>query len=190
LRSRSRILKEPNRIYAVTGKSRLIAAALATVTASQLALGIYLTFLMATHPGGPWALGGSLAFPFQLIALTAGVAVPPIPFDSFRQCVFSRHRRAEVAYTVISLAYGETFQNSPALRNDHTKPVFWEDLLAFSIILYLAGWWKNRQFGIPGLLGTILRDATKYFLVIFTAHLVLAMTLLFARVSSTMSFAK
>jgi len=66
---------------------------------------------------------------------------------------------------------------------------FLEDLLAFFIILHLAGRWTVRWSGIPGLLGTILRDATKYFLVIFTAHFVLAMTLLFARVSLAMYFA-
>jgi len=58
-----------------------------------------------------------------------------------------------------------------------------EDLLAFLVILHVAGWWKIRRFSIPGLVGTILRDATKYFLVIFTAHFVLVMTIIFARVS-------
>jgi len=69
-----------------------------------------------------------------------------------------------------------------------TLTPFLEDLLAFFVILYLAGRWV-RQFGILGLLGTILRDATKYFLVIFTAHFVLVATLLFARVSPFMSLA-
>lgn len=63
-----------------------------------------------------------------------------------------------------------------------------EDLVAFIIVLHLAGQWTIQRFGIPGLLGTILRDATKYFIAIFTAHFVLAMTLLFARVSSTVYF--
>jgi len=125
----------------VTGKSRPIAAAFIMITASQLALGIYLTFLEATR-------GAEI--------------MPPIPFDSFELCLFSRHRKTEIAYTGISLLY---------------------DLLAFVIILYLGGRWTIRQFSLPGLLGTILRDATKYFFVIFTAHFVLAMTLLFARPS-------
>jgi hypothetical protein len=46
------VLKEP-RIYAVTRKSRPIAAAFTVIAASQLALGIYLTFLTATHAGEP-----------------------------------------------------------------------------------------------------------------------------------------
>ena len=67
--------------------------------------------------------------------------------------------------------------------------IFLEDLLAFLVILHTAGWWKIRRFGIPGLVGTILRDATKYFLVIFTSHFVLVMTLLFTRVSLMVHFA-
>ena len=45
----------------MTGKRRPIAVAFAIITATQLALGIYAIFLTATHPGGPWALSGSLA---------------------------------------------------------------------------------------------------------------------------------
>ena len=72
--------------------------------------------------------------------------------------------------------------------NGHTNP-FLEDLLAFLIIVHLAGRWTIRWFGIPGLLGTIMRDATRYFLVVFTAHLVLAASIIFARVGSKMYFA-
>ena len=111
----------------------------------------------------------------------AAEVIPPIPSDNFKLCVFSRHRKTEVAYTAISLGYGKTF--IPYLQM--VIPIlFLEDLLAFLIILYLAGRWV-RQFGLLGLLGTILRDATKYFLVIFTAHLALTLTLLLARVSPT-----
>ena len=60
-----------------------------------------------------------------------------------------------------------------------------EDFLAFSVIAYLSGRSAIPQFGIPGLLGTIARDATKYFLVIFTSHFIFTMTILFARVSLT-----
>jgi len=112
--------------------------------------------------------------------ITAGV-IPPIPFDGFILCAFSRHRKTEVAYTAISLGYGKPFLTYLQM---FTPTPFLEDLLAFLIILYLAGRWF-RQFGLRGLLGTILRDATKYFLVIFTAHLALTLTLLFARVSTT-----
>ena len=59
-----------------------------------------------------------------------------------------------------------------------------EDSLVFTIMLVLArrSW---RQFGLPSLLHTLVRDATIYFLVIFSAHFILTMTILFGRVGST-----
>jgi len=112
--------------------------------------------------------------------------MPSIPVDSFRICIIPRHRKNEIAYTVVSLGYGKVFpiELIPFL-NAHSL----EDLLVFLVILHMAGLWKIRRFGIPGLMGTILRDATKYFLVIFTSHFVLVMTLIFARVSSMHYFA-
>jgi len=74
-----------------------------------------------------------------------------------------------------SLTYLQTVTPTPFLK----------DLLAFLVILYVAGRRTLGQFGIPGLLGTILRDSTKYFLVIFTAHLVITLTILLARVGLT-----
>jgi len=70
-------------------------------------------------------------------------------------------------------------------QDGHTNPL--KDLLVFLIILHIAGRWA-RRFDVSGLLGTILRDATIYFLVIFTAHFVFVMTLVLARVSSAMCF--
>jgi len=60
------------------------------------------------------------------------------------------------------------------------QPSSTADLLAFLVILYLA----RRSTSRKGLLGTIVRDATKYFIVIFTGHLTLTMTVLFAKVNS------
>jgi len=170
----------------VAGKNRAIAAALALITVSQLALGIYRTFLAATHAGRPWVR----MFSGPISNISTGSQRRPPP----------RFRLTASRY-VFSLATGKW--RSPILwfhwdmvRNSKIYPVskwlyhpFLEDLLAFLIILHLAARWTTRRFGIPGLLGTILRDATKYFLVIFTAHFVFVMTLLFARVSSVMGFA-
>ena len=78
-------------------------------------------------------------------------------------------------------------QNLPGFHTVTLTPLP-EDLLAFFVILHLSGWRAIRRLGVQGILGTILRDATIYFFVIFTAHFVLAMTLLFARVSPIMRF--
>ena len=56
-----RVFTEPNRIYAVSGRSRLIAAPFSLITTAQLALGVYRIFLAATLPGGSWIYSGSLA---------------------------------------------------------------------------------------------------------------------------------
>ena len=49
------------------------------------------------------------------------------------------------------------------------------DLLAFSVIVYLVVRSNAYKVPIPGLLKTIARDATCYFLVIFTSNFVLVM---------------
>jgi len=82
---------------------------------------------------------------------------PPIPLDAYRLCVFVRHRKIEVAYTSISLLY---------------------DFLAFLFTFFLARLSKTDDSKVPGILSTVLQDATRYFLVIFTSHFVLEMTLI------------
>ena len=125
--------------------------------------------------------------PSSLINSIAVKVIPQIPFDSFSLCIYSLPRKIEISYAVISLLYGMAFQNRPCFHMVTPTP-FLEDLLAFLVILRLPGRWTIQRFGVPGLLGTIRRDATKYFLVIFTAQLVLVITILFARVSSTVHF--
>ena len=57
------------------------------------------------------------------------------------------------------------------------------DLLAFTVVVYLALRWGADQFKVPGgLFRTVVQDATHYFLVIFTSHLVFELALLFGRV--------
>ena len=58
------------------------------------------------------------------------------------------------------------------------------DSLAFAFIIYFARTSRSAGLRVPTLLGTIAEDAMRYFLVIFSSHLVLAMTLLLARVKS------
>ena len=62
-------------------------------------------------------------------------------------------------------------------HSDHPK-----DLLAFSVIVYLVVRSNVYKVPIPILLKTIAQDATYYFLIIFTSHLTLELTLSLARV--------
>ena len=65
---------------------------------------------------------------------------------------------------------------------------FTSDFLVFSLVILFAR--KSRVPGLkfPSLLDTVAEDATWYFLVIFTTHLLLVITLSFGRVSLIMSF--
>ena len=61
------------------------------------------------------------------------------------------------------------------------------DVLAFSLIIFVAKRSAKPGLGFPSLLEVIARDATLYSLVIFTAHLVLEITLIFTRVGAAVS---
>ena len=90
-----------------------------------------------------------------------------------------------IAFNLMVLAYGtELF--SPFI--DHlgeTHSDHHADLLAFSVIVYLVVRSKIIKVPVPSLLKTMVRDATHYFLVIFTSHLVLLMFLIFVSVSTS-----
>lgn len=129
------------RIYAVTGKSIRTAIGFATISASQLGLGIYI---------------------ISVTGREGGLTPPAIPFDAYRLCLFARHRSAEIATITLSLFY---------------------DFLAFLVIIFVAVTSGARGLRISSILRTIAEDATRYFLVIFTIHLVLEMTENLARES-------
>lgn len=58
------------------------------------------------------------------------------------------------------------------------------DFLAFSLIIFLAMRSRIPGLRVPNILDIIAKDATRYFLVIFTSHLVFELTLSFGRVSA------
>lgn len=62
------------------------------------------------------------------------------------------------------------------------------DFLAFSLIVVLAKKSQAPGLKMPSLLEIIVKDATRYFLIIFTSHLVFELTLNLGRVSVTVQF--
>jgi hypothetical protein len=110
----------------------------------------------------------------------------PVPLWVYGLCFFVRHRPLEIGFTAISLIYGEGFPRAfhPERDDDSDYPT---DLLAFLLIVHLAVRSEVHRVPIPSLLRTIVRDATYYFLFIFTSHLVLMLFLLFASVSISSS---
>ena len=70
---------------------------------------------------------------------------------------------------------------------DPCGDVYTSDSLAFSLITFLAAKSREPNLRGPTLLGAIAEDATWYFLVIFSSHFVLEITLTVGRVSATPS---
>ena len=58
------------------------------------------------------------------------------------------------------------------------------DSLAFLLILFLTARSEKQGLKIPTILRTMAEDATRYFLVIFSAHLAFVLTLNLGRVSA------
>ena len=110
---------------------------------------------------------------------------PNLPFDEYRACAFQFWETGEVIYVALSLSYGTLFPLSTAhtLASD---PFLVKDALALLIIVYSAkhhDGGRARVDGMPSLLDKILQDATVYFLVLSTGHLLLLFFEVFASVS-------
>jgi len=84
--------------------------------------------------------------------------IQQIPLPVYMICLFVGRLSVEIVFTTVSLAY---------------------DILAFSVIIHLVVRSNVNRVPLPGLLKTIVQDATYYFLVIFTSHLLLVMFLAF-----------
>jgi len=84
----------------------------------------------------------------------------------------------EIGYTTLSLVYGTRFPLSllGEFRSDHPT-----NFTAFSLIVY-AVLQSNKYQRRMLLFKTIAQDATYYFLIIFTSHFALELTLLVTRV--------
>jgi hypothetical protein len=115
---------------------------------------------------------------------TSAQQVLPIPLRVYEICYSVRHRSLEIGFTALSLVYGKEFPLSLHLEGDG-DPDHTTDLLAFALIVYLALRPNAYRLPMPSLLRTIAEDATCYFLIIFTSHLVLELTLLLGRVRIT-----
>lgn len=107
----------------------------------------------------------------------------PIPLPVYMMCTFVGQLSVGIAFTTMSLAYGAelllSFVDHLETHSDHST-----DALAFSVIVFLVARSNVTKVPLPGILRIIARDATRYFLVIFTSHLVVVMFFWLASVST------
>ncbi|KAF9643936.1 hypothetical protein BDM02DRAFT_3191066 [Thelephora ganbajun] len=94
----------------------------------------------------------------------AAIRLPEIKLEPFYICLFASNIRLESAYTSVSLAF---------------------DSCAFITIVVFA--YRSlspssvKNFRFTGVVRTVVQDATIYFAVIFSSHLILTMFIFFAR---------
>ena len=116
------------------------------------------------------------------------VSAIPMPLaSSLIFAMFSRVRwfSVEFRFIIMPLVYGTELHLSLI---DHLGDTHFDhsvDFIAFSVIVYLVIRSDVKKVPIPGLFKTIAQDATYYFLVIFTSHLLLMFFLWFSSVSTS-----
>lgn len=178
------------RICAVTGKSITITGSFVCIIVLQLALGIYMTILAAKAPGTtPTCLGSVHSSRLLLIPIAlnyrkisaAAPSYPPygIPIMLLHQTSKGGNRLHNHLALLRSASSEVIFHFTPA--NAAT------DVLAFLVVLVLGVKSGLKDFKMPNILRMILEDSAIYFLVVFSTHLVLEMTLLFARVNASIA---
>jgi len=105
-----------------------------------------------------------------------------VPLPIYMTCTLVGQLSVGIAFIAVSLTYGA---EPLAIYLENARPNHNADFLAFSVIIYLVVRSNVTKVPIPGILKTIARDATYYFLVIFTSHLVIVMFFLFVKVSTS-----
>ena len=111
--------------------------------------------------------------------------MPSIPLPIFIMCSYTGQLSMDIVFISMSLVYGTKLL---LLFIDHLGNTNFDhsaDFLAFSVIVYLVVRSNLKKVPIPGLFKTIAQDATYYFLVIFTSHLLLMFIFWFANVSTS-----
>ena len=112
------------------------------------------------------------------------MVVPDLPFDAYWICTFQLWEHREVIYVVLSLVYGTLLLLStvhPLTSNSFCV----KDALALLIIIYSAKRYGDLTCGggVPRLLGKVRQDATMYFLMLSTGHIIFLFFEIFAHVS-------
>ena len=113
------------------------------------------------------------------------VVFPDLLFDEYRICIFPLWKNSEMIYLVLSLVYGTFFLLS-TVHSPTFNPFCVKDALALLIIVYSAKRHDGsltRIGGVPSLLDKIRQDATTYFLVLSTGHIIFLFFQVFAPVS-------
>ena len=90
------------RVYAVTGKKKLLNGPLFVISAAQLCFGLYAIARVATHPSKFINRSLICARTHQPLAMP----LPDINLDVFKICIYERWRVGELLYINLATAFG------------------------------------------------------------------------------------
>ena len=113
------------------------------------------------------------------------MVLPDLPLNEYQICASQPLKHSQTIYAVLSLAYGTFFLFS-TVHLPSSNAFCVKDVLALLIIVYSAkrhGGGHARVGGVPSLLDKIRQDATTYFLVLATGHILFLLFEIFAPVS-------
>ena len=102
---------------------------------------------------------------------------PDIPLDAFHLCVVKTKAVYEVGYAGFWFAFGQSASCLKLCRPFLTDI----DLTMFAMIAYYAISSKS-QYGMPDVVETIFKDTTLHFFIMALCHVVLALSVIFAKV--------
>jgi len=168
-----------NRVHAITSKNQIITSFFGLITISQFILGLYVVVDAARRgcePTTKCTHDSCLPHCFSVTGPTdptSGLYDVRLRGTVVRGNYIYRHvSRIRYGSSLVAIDHlGDTHSDHPA------------DVLAFSVVVFLVARSKATKVPIPSLLKIMVQDATYYFLVIFTSHIVLVMFLAFASVS-------
>ena len=164
----------------MTEKNKWVGGALFSMIAAQFAFAVYSTVSVAISP----CVCPSTLFYSQADPGSSPVQqLPDINLDPFKFCVSQVSKLHELIFVNMGVAFGASSPSHLRFFDDpHGVATFRPivDVLAFLIIFFAAR--KPRYSDMPSILDAILRDATLYFVVIFSGQILLDAFILFAPV--------
>ena len=90
------------RVYAVTGRRKLLGILFCALIAAQFGFGLYFTVRDGKHSGG--SLDSIRSFVTSCLSLAQ--KLPDINLDAYKICLAQRWRPGEVIFTSITMAFG------------------------------------------------------------------------------------
>ena len=152
------------RVYAVTGKNKLLCSPLLLLIIAQTTAGLITASFWFRLPGGSFE-----AFSLTRVDMHSDQPLPEAILSLFRLCTHELWKPGSLAYTVLELAFGVFSSSEFYLGALEFLTFYVVDICAF-VILFVRAMRElpPRAAGVKSLWRVILRDGTLYFMVIFT----------------------